>query len=585
MEHIPDPDGKSNFYGLIPAKRNTNITIAVEGYVPLNISSAPTEYVTGTYYPVSGTYYLAYQTNVTPIPPSGPIPINTCTTISSPGVYMLSQNLSSSSTCITIESSDVVFGGMGHSITGSGSNYGIYVYKNGTTLTNVTVKNVTVTGWQYGIYYRGVENGNIENNTANLNKYGKGIYLTSSSSNTITGNTAWKNDDGITFESSSNNTLTNNTASNNGYGILLLSSSSNLITDNTASNNYNGIALWSSSNNTLTDNTANSNINYGIWLYRSSNNNLTNNTASNNDKGIYLYFSSYNNTLTNNTVSSNNWAGIYLHSSSNNTLTDNTANLNYYHGIYLVYSRGNTIYNNFFNNTNNFGFYDTGYTNSWNTSKTPSTNVIGGPYLGGNFWANPDGTGFSETCTDNDVDGICDSNYTLTSGNVDNLPLAVVPPSINISKVMTSGKTTVYTQTMEYWVIEIEVINDGLTNLSNVVVSDTIPEEITLDDFTTSKGTAAAAEKNGATKLTWAIGTMSPGDVETLVMGISTKRLRSGRSAAQPFLEPGEYVLNQGASVSANGGRVTAGPTDPITVYAKATTGHGGRMGGGRHSR
>jgi len=30
----------------------------------------------------------------------------------------------------------------------------------------------------------------------------------------------------------------------------------------------------------------------------------------------------------------------------------------------------------------------------------PNTNIIGGPNLGGNFWANPSGTGFSQTCID-----------------------------------------------------------------------------------------------------------------------------------------------------------------------------------------
>ncbi len=40
--------------------------------------------------------------------------------------------------------------------------------------------------------------------------------------------------------------------------------------------------------------------------------------------------------------------------------------------------------------------------------------------------------------------------------------------------------------------------------------------------------------------------------------------------------------INEGASVSGNGGQVTAGPTEPITVYAQAKTRHRGRMGGGR---
>jgi len=68
-----------------------------------------------------------------------------------------------------------------------------------------------------------------------------------------------------------------------------------------------------------------------------------------------------------------------------------------------------------------------GLKNYWNTSKTAGTNIIGGPYIGGNFWANPSGTGFSETCSDADVDGICDSSYWLAADNIDYLPMTMLP--------------------------------------------------------------------------------------------------------------------------------------------------------------
>jgi hypothetical protein len=34
--------------------------------------------------------------------------------------------------------------------------------------------------------------------------------------------------------------------------------------------------------------------------------------------------------------------------------------------------------------------------NSYNTTKTAGTNILGGPYIAGNFWGRPDGTGFSK---------------------------------------------------------------------------------------------------------------------------------------------------------------------------------------------
>ena len=315
-----------------------------------------------------------------------------------------------------------------------------------------TVENATG-AWKAGIYLNGREHCNISDN--NLRNNYHGIYLRSSSNyNTLTSNTANSNDHfGILLYSSSNyNTLTNNTANsnewhgiclysscnnntlmdntanlNNYYGIYLDDSSNNTLSNNTANSNYYGILLYSSSNNnTLTNNTANSNDYYGIYLHSSSNNTLTNNTANSNDYfGIWLSSSS-NNTLTNNTANANNRYGIYLYSSSNNnTLTNNTANENSNAGIYLHSSSNNNIYNNYFNNTHNA--YDDG-NNVWNTTKTAGTNVIGGPYLGGNYWSDYNGE-------DTDGDGLGDTLIPYDSkGDIQNggdwhplVPVLVLP--------------------------------------------------------------------------------------------------------------------------------------------------------------
>ncbi|ETW93828.1 MAG: hypothetical protein ETSY2_50745, partial [Candidatus Entotheonella gemina] len=58
----------------------------------------------------------------------------------------------------------------------------------------------------------------------------------------------------------------------------------------------------------------------------------------------------------------------------------------------------------------------------------PAVNIAGGPFLGGNVYANPDGTGFSETCPDGDGDGFCDSPFTMSRGNVDHFPLTASAP-------------------------------------------------------------------------------------------------------------------------------------------------------------
>jgi parallel beta-helix repeat protein len=258
-------------------------------------------------------------------------PVTSCGTLNIPGeTYVLSNDITASGTCLTISANGITLDGNGHTITGSGTGYGVLLFF---SQTDVTIKNLNVENFLFGIY----------------------------------------------LHNSRGNTLTDNTLSNNKFGIYLAHSNGNILTGNNVSNN----------------------VNYGIKLHVSSSNTISDNTANSNNYGIHIDFISSSNTLTGNTISNNNQYGIYLDYSS----------------------RDNTIYDNFFNNTNN---YYSSTNNNWNTAKTLGNNIVGGPYLGGNFWAKPDSTGFSETCSDADSDGICDSEYTLASGNVDYLPLIIV---------------------------------------------------------------------------------------------------------------------------------------------------------------
>lgn len=113
---------------------------------------------------------------------------------------------------------------------------------------------------------------------------------------------------------------------------------------------------------------------------------------------------SQSNELFNNTITSSNESGIYL----------------------LDYSTDNRIYNNYFNNTLNVKA-ENSEGNIWNTTKTSGQNIVEGPYLGGNFWADLNGTGFSQTTEDSDSDGICDLPYNINGSDFDYLPLAKPP--------------------------------------------------------------------------------------------------------------------------------------------------------------
>jgi len=74
--------------------------------------------------------------------------------------------------------------------------------------------------------------------------------------------------------------------------------------------------------------------------------------------------------------------------------------------------------------------------NSWNILKTSGTNIISGPYLGGNYF--DDYTG-----SDGDGDGLGDTPYTIYAGNKDNLPIVDInAPSISNVAASPSSQTT-----------------------------------------------------------------------------------------------------------------------------------------------
>jgi len=190
-----------------------------------------------------------------------------------------------------------------------------------------------------------------------------------------------------------------------GIGIYVNSSGSllkNITIVNCNISEFNHGIIYDNVTNSLIKNViSNDNLNAGFSLHQSSSNTFTNITSNSNNAGFFLYQSSEN-ILTNSIIFNNSQYGIYINSSSNN----------------------NVFYNNLFNNTKNVYFSNTSLIEQWNTTKQTKTNIVDGPYIGGNYWGKPNDTGYSDTCTDANKDGLCDSPYTLNSNNIDYLPLA-----------------------------------------------------------------------------------------------------------------------------------------------------------------
>jgi len=422
--------------------------------------------------------------------------IDSCQNITLPGTYVLNQNImnSSESPCIYITSGDVIFDGAGHTIDGIfGNPYdGLYVSNSTLVITNVTIKNLTVTDWNRGIELFFVDESHLINNIANNNS-ADGITLFKSNNNELIYNRAqFNNFDGIGVGYSSNNNVSENMVTNNKYGIAIYSlngysdpSRFNELRDNNAnSNTMSGIRLlgcfdpnnpntyWCTYNNTLSGNMANFNGNFGIEISNSVNNILENNyEISNYGTGIILFRTMYNQ-LTSNNASFNEIDGIYLSNyNKGNKLTNNTITFNKIKGLDLWAAYNNQIFNNFLNNNNNIDLKSV-IGNDWNVTKTSGTNIIGGSYLGGNFWAYPNGTGFSQTCSDSNSDGICDSPYALDSNNTDYLPLAhnsATPlPTLSVSSSPTN--VTVGTATDVTFTVT-PALSDVLVSLSGAGVS------------------------------------------------------------------------------------------------------------------
>jgi hypothetical protein len=353
------------------------------------------------------------------------IDISTCSVLNQAGeTYRLTANIlnSDAATCMDIIAENITLDCQGYLIDGILATGSVGIYSN---QYNTTVRNCRVIDWERGLYLRNSNSHNLTNITTSSNLYA--IFIYNSNFNNLTNIISNSNvADGLELEGSNFNTLINIIANSNDYGLHIQNSDFNTLTNITTNSNSNiGIWIDSSNSNTLTYITANSN-NRGLDLDIANSTTIANVVANFNYYGVMISTSEFNN-LTNITANSNTH-GLWIDARSNsNILKDSRIQNSSGYGIWInnAGSPQNLFYNNLFNNTENFNFFGSLKANYWNTTKQLGTRIYSpGTEIGGNYWTNSTGNGYSDTCEDADQDGFCDSPHILETDNVDYLPLS-----------------------------------------------------------------------------------------------------------------------------------------------------------------
>jgi parallel beta-helix repeat protein len=328
--------------------------------------------------------------------------------------YTVTGNINES---VVIERDNIVVDGAGYILQGSGSGAGITL----SSRSNVTIRNMQVKAFRYGIYLEYSSNNSFSGNnmTDMSGNTGSdylhyGFYLNSSSFNTISGNNIIDNKYFVALwlEESSFNIISENNIRNVGvdFGIWLQGSSNNIVGNKIACRTHLGILLGGDSNN-VTGNSIDgvSNMEYAGVEVPGSNNYILGNNITNNFNGIKLDGSL--NTVSGNNITSN-YYGIRFSGSPNNCLYQNNITGNNY-GVDLGTSNTKFFHNNFIENIQQA--ISGGTNNTWDDGY-PSA---------GNYWSDHIGVDLYRGQYQNETgsDGIIDTAYMIDESNIDRYPL------------------------------------------------------------------------------------------------------------------------------------------------------------------
>ncbi|MDD1730424.1 MAG: PKD domain-containing protein, partial [Methanospirillum sp.] len=298
--------------------------------------------------------------------------------------------------------------------------FGLYFYGN-----NVSLYKNSISKNGYGVIFLG-NNSVMDGNNIVYNEH----YGTMAMGNgaTYKNNIISQNEQNLLFMAS-NTTINNNTISSttDSYGRGIYSIANNVtFSENTINNNAYGI-IAIGDKCTARNNRAYSNTMYGIAI-QGENVSISDNIIR--DTGLYGVACYGNNSVMQDNIVTNATFGAGIVDIYNTTVIGNQIASISRFGILILDSEEGTgegtIYNNFLGSQTNIGGYGnfSNYSYILTNPAGPQrgTNVVGGPFIAGNYWSNTTGTGWSDQQTPN-VTGYTTTPYELVSGLYDTAPL------------------------------------------------------------------------------------------------------------------------------------------------------------------
>lgn len=297
---------------------------------------------------------LATRSSAGPLDPPGPpsstlplveprTPISSLPyTISSPGSYYLTGDLSSTTGGITVATNDVELDLNGFTLTGSAGYYGLYA----SFYNQITVRNGRLRSWGTGIYLlyddNEVDDVVVSSSAADGVVIGdRGVVRrVRAIANAATGIKAYSPDDGISV-------LDSEADFNGGDGISARQGASRIERNTVNFNAGHGISVTNDNviigNSLQLNNASGPAGEHGIFV-DGSRNRIEGNSVRVTIAGDGIYVTGDDNTVNNNLVASNVGAGIEV-DGSRNRIEGNNAGSNATKGI-SIYGSGNTIFRN-----------------------------------------------------------------------------------------------------------------------------------------------------------------------------------------------------------------------------------------------